>query len=119
VFTTPLGQPVSPNQVTEQSEQLSMEAGLPPIRLHDLRRGAGYDMKVVQETLRLSSITIAADIYTNLLPQLARQSAEDAAAIVLNAHHNKPGKTTHLKRRRCPAEDAPMVKCASPRSVET
>ncbi|MGI5166716.1 tyrosine-type recombinase/integrase [Spirillospora sp. CA-253888] len=92
VFTTETGQPVRPNDVTEQFEQLAMEAGLPPIRLHDLRHGAasfilaaGYDMKVVQETLRLSSITIAADIYTSLLPQLARQSAEDAAAIILGA----------------------------------
>ncbi|MEO3830334.1 site-specific integrase [Actinomadura sp. B10D3] len=92
VFTTPTGQPTNPNDVTEQFEQLSMEAGLPPIRLHDLRHGAatfllaaGHDMKVVQETLRLSSIAIASDIYTSVLPQLARQSAEDAAAIVLNA----------------------------------
>ncbi|WP_207946712.1 hypothetical protein [Actinomadura sp. 7K507] len=43
-----------------------MEAGLPPIRLHDLRHGAatfllavGYDMKVVQETLWLSSLAIS------------------------------------------------------------
>jgi len=42
-------------------------------------------MKVVQETLRLSSIAIASDIYTSVLPQFARQSAEDAAAIILNA----------------------------------
>ncbi|MFC5183204.1 hypothetical protein [Actinomadura harenae] len=42
-------------------------------------------MKVVQETLRLSSITIAADTYTSLLPQLAHKSAEDAAAVILNA----------------------------------
>ncbi|WP_395111581.1 tyrosine-type recombinase/integrase [Actinomadura sp. SCN-SB] len=101
VFTTPLGEPVTPNQVTEQFEQLSMEAGLPPIRLHDLRHGAatfllaaGYDMKVVQETLRLSSITIAADIYTSLLPQLARQSAEDAAAVVLKAGPNSRTSTS-------------------------
>ncbi|WP_067459753.1 site-specific integrase [Actinomadura macra] len=97
VFTTPTGQPVNPADVTEQFEQLSMEAGLPPIRLHDLRHGAatflltaGYDMKVVQETLRLSSITIAADTYTSLLPQLAHQSAEDAAAIILQADQQHP-----------------------------
>ncbi|MQY04534.1 tyrosine-type recombinase/integrase [Actinomadura macrotermitis] len=90
VFTTPTGQPVMPNDITDDFEQLSMEAGLPSIRLHDLRHGAasillaaGHDMKVVQETLRLSSITIAADIYTSLLPQLAQQSAEDAAALLL------------------------------------
>ncbi|MBO2460311.1 tyrosine-type recombinase/integrase [Actinomadura violacea] len=93
VFATPTGTPVEPNDVSDQFEQLSMEAGLPPIRLHDLRHGAatfllaaGYDMKVVQQTLRLSSLTIAADIYTSVLPQLARQSAEDAAAIVLGSH---------------------------------
>ena len=43
---------------------------------------AGHDMKVVQETLGLSSITIAADTYTSVLPQLARQSAEDVAALI-------------------------------------
>ncbi|WP_425458758.1 tyrosine-type recombinase/integrase [Actinomadura syzygii] len=43
---------------------LAMQAGLPPVRLHDLRQGAatillraGRDLKVVQETLGLSSIT--------------------------------------------------------------
>lgn len=95
VFTTPTGQPVDPNDVTDQFERLSMEAGLPPIRLHDLRHGAatfllaaGYDMKVVQETLRLSSIAIASDIYTSVLPQLGRQAAEDAAALIHNADHH-------------------------------
>jgi hypothetical protein len=39
-------------------------------------------MKVVQDTLGLSSITIAADTYTSVLPQLARQSAEDVAALI-------------------------------------
>jgi integrase len=63
-------------------------AGLPPIRLHDLRHGAapsmaaGHHMKVVQETLGLSSITIAADTYTSVLPELARRSAEDVAALI-------------------------------------
>ncbi|MFC4912946.1 tyrosine-type recombinase/integrase [Actinomadura gamaensis] len=92
VFTDPIGRPIRPNEVTDQFEHLAMETGLPPIRLHDLRHGAasfllaaGHDMKTVQETLRLSSIAIAADTYTSLLPQLARQSAEDAAAIILNA----------------------------------
>jgi len=56
---------------------------------NDLRHGAatlllaaGHDMKVVQETLGLSSIAIAGDTYTSVLPQLARQSAEDVAALV-------------------------------------
>jgi hypothetical protein len=68
---------------------LAYLVGLPPIRLHDLRHGAatlllaaGHDMKVVQETLGLSSITIAADTYTSVLPELARRSAEDVAALI-------------------------------------
>ncbi|MCP2342037.1 tyrosine-type recombinase/integrase [Actinomadura rupiterrae] len=92
MFTDETGGLVNPNKVTDQFELLAMEAGLPPVRLHDLRHGAasfllaaGHDMKTVQATLRLSSLSIAADIYTSLLPQLAHQSAEDAAAIILNA----------------------------------
>ena len=88
-FTNPDGTPLHPAAVTDAFEMLAYLAGLPPIRLHDLRHGAatlllaaGHDMKVVQDTLGLSSITIAADTYTSVLPQLARQSAEDVAALI-------------------------------------
>ena len=88
-FTDELGNPLHPAAVTDAFHLLAYLAGLPPIRLHDLRHGAatlllaaGHDMKVVQETLGLSSITIAADTYTSVLPQLARQSAEDVAALI-------------------------------------
>ena len=86
-------------------EQLAYLAGLPPIRLHDLRHGAatlllaaGHDMKVVQETLGLSSITIAADTCTSVLPQLARQSAEDVAALIRPAQ--APANGTARRGRR-------------------
>ena len=88
-FTNPDGTPLHPAAVTDMFEQIAYLAGLPPIRLHDLGHGAatlllaaGHDMKVVQDTLGLSSITIAADTYTSVLPQLARQSAEDVAALI-------------------------------------
>ena len=91
-FTSPHGTPLHPAAVTDVFEQIAYLAGLPPIRLHDLRHGAatlllaaGHDMKVVQETLGLSSITIAADTYTSVLPQLAHQSAEDVAALIGHA----------------------------------
>jgi integrase len=91
-FTSPHGTPLHPAAVTDMFEQIAYLAGLPPIRLHDLRHGAatlllaaGHDMKVVQETLGLSSITIAADTYTSVLPQLAHQSAEDVAALIGHA----------------------------------
>ncbi|MBE1530351.1 site-specific integrase [Actinomadura algeriensis] len=101
VFTGQNGDPLDPTLVSEQFLLLAMEAGLPPVRLHDLRHGAatillraGHDLKVVQETLGLSSITIASDTYTSVLPDLARQSAEDAAAVLLSARTKSRGKTS-------------------------
>jgi integrase len=88
-FANPDGTPLHPAAVTGLFELLAYLAGLPPIRLHDLRHGAatlllaaGHHMKVVQETLGLSSITIAADPCTSVLPELARRSAEDVAALI-------------------------------------
>jgi integrase len=101
VFTTPTGEALFPGDVTKEFERLAMAAGLPPVRLHDLRHGAatillaaGYEMKVVQDTLGLSSITIAADTYTSVLPDLACQSAEGAAAIIHNARKTTARKST-------------------------
>ena len=100
-FTDELGSPLHPAAVTDAFHMIAYLAGLPPIRLHDLRHGAatlllaaGHDMKVVQETLGLSSITIAADTYTSVLPQLARKSAEDVAALIRPAGQapTPPGK---------------------------
>jgi site-specific recombinase XerD len=89
VFTKPNGQQLHPAEVTDGFLELAAEAGLPPIRLHDLRHGAatlalaaGADLKVVQETLRHSSITITADTYTSVLPQVAYAAAEAAVALV-------------------------------------
>lgn len=52
VFTTPTGQAVHPAEVTDHFQHLARQAGLPPIRLHNLRHGAatlalaaGVDMK--------------------------------------------------------------------------
>ena len=94
---------------------LAYLAGLPPIRLHDLRHGAatllqaaGHDMKVVQETLGLSSITIAADTYTSVLPELARRSAEDVAALIRPAGQApaKPGRRRAASAARKPGGNA-------------
>ncbi|GIJ49747.1 site-specific integrase [Virgisporangium aliadipatigenens] len=89
VFTTPTGAALHPADVTDHFQFLVRQAGLPPVRLHDLRHGAatlalaaGVDMKVVQAMLRHSSITVTADTYTSVLPDLARTAAEKTAAIV-------------------------------------
>jgi integrase len=89
VFTQADGQLVHPDYVTRHFARLIKAAGLPPIRVHDLRHGAatlalasGVEMKVVQEMLGHSSITITADTYTSVLPQVARAAAQAAADLV-------------------------------------
>ena len=115
-FTDEHGAPLHPADVTCAFHVIAYLAGLPPVRLHDLRHGAatlllvaGYDMKVVQETLGLSSITVAADTYTSVLPQLARQSAEDVAALIRPAQvpipRRRPGQAAaagHGRRQSVP-----------------
>ncbi len=88
-FTELDGRPLHPAQVTDLFKELCVEAGLPPIRLHDLRHGAatlalaaGVDIKVVQAMLRHSSITVTADMYTSVLPDVARAAAEATARMV-------------------------------------
>ncbi len=89
VFTREDGSALHPDHVTDAFVQLAYGAGLPPIRLHDLRHGAatlmlagGADMKLVQALLRHSSLAITADTYTSVLPEVAREAAEAAAALV-------------------------------------
>ncbi len=96
VFTNEDGSWLHPGKVTDMFERLVALSGLPPIRLHDLRHvaatlllAAGADLKVVQELLGHSSITITADIYASVLPELAFAHAEAAAALVPRARSPK------------------------------
>jgi site-specific recombinase XerD len=58
VFTNLNGDPMAPDRLTRTFRRLTTEAGLPPVRLHDLRHGAatlalaaGVDLQIVQEML--------------------------------------------------------------------
>ncbi|GII96292.1 tyrosine-type recombinase/integrase [Sinosporangium siamense] len=89
VFTDELGRPLHPQHVTDQFYWLAYEAGLPPVRLHDLRHGAaslmlaaGVELKVVQETLGHLSSAFTRDTYTSVYPQVAAAAAEATAALI-------------------------------------
>ena len=88
-FTCPNGAPLHPASVTDMFEQIAYLAGLPPIRLHDLRHfaatlalAAGVDIKVVQEQLGHSSRAITSDTYTTVMPEVARAAAEATARLM-------------------------------------
>ncbi|MFC5821018.1 tyrosine-type recombinase/integrase [Nonomuraea harbinensis] len=79
MFTWEDGSELTPDWVSEHFWRLVFAAGLPPIRLHDLRHGAatlslaaGTDMKYVSAMLRHSSIGITSDVYTAVPPDVAR-----------------------------------------------
>jgi integrase len=98
VFTRPNGDPMAPDWLSRYFRQLNDASGLPPIRLHDLRHGAaslalaaGADLKVVQDMLGHSSIVLTADTYTSVLPEVARNVAEDTASLIIAAGCLVPG----------------------------
>jgi len=96
---------VAPDRLTRTFTVLAAQAGLPPVRLHDLRHGAatlalaaGVDLRTVQDQLGHSSIVLTADTYISVLPDVARAAAEKVAALILRAGCLVPG--TRYPRRR-------------------
>lgn len=89
VFTRENGAALHPDLATDSFARVARRAGLPPIRLHDLRHTAaslalqaGVPMKVVSEQLGHSSLAITADTYTSVLPAVARAAAEAVAGVI-------------------------------------
>jgi integrase len=89
VFARENGTPYEPTSVTKAFRALAIEAGLRPVRLHDLRHGAaslmiggGASLSVVSKVLRHSSIAITQSTYVHLLGGVGRAAAESAVAMV-------------------------------------
>lgn len=89
MFTMENGAAVHPAWLSEHFRRTSEEAGLPPIRLHDLRHvaaslmlAAGIDQKIVSETLGHSSTWFTQDTYESVVPKVAAAAAEATAAMV-------------------------------------
>ncbi|MFG2043912.1 site-specific integrase [Dactylosporangium sp. NPDC048998] len=106
VFTRPDGQPFHPNSFTKRLRYLITAAGLPPVRLHDLRHGAaslahtaGADLKTVQDQLGHASIVLTADTYTSVLPATQHKAAEATARLVLTTAR---GVRDKIRRRNWP-----------------
>lgn len=82
VFTGEFGSPLDPQRATRSFARALKRAGLPHQRFHDLRHSCaslllaqGLDLKVIQEVLGHSTITITANLYAHVLMGLKRQAA--------------------------------------------
>lgn len=89
VFTTKGRQPLRPQHVLDRFRQLTAEAALPRIRVHDLRHlaatimlSAGVPIAMVSKTLRHKNLATTVDIYGHLAQEVA-QAAVDATAAAL------------------------------------
>ena len=98
VFAHEDGEPLSPSYLTHQFNDLVEEAGLPPVRLHDLRHGAatlmllaGEELKTIADQLGHSSVVLTADTYLSVAVELGLKAAAAAARLVLNAGRSPPG----------------------------
>jgi integrase len=83
VFAHPDGTPLNPDTVTHAFGKLVRKAGLPQLRLHDLRHShatlmfkEGIHPKIVQERLGHSNIATTLNIYSHVLPGLQEAAVE-------------------------------------------
>jgi integrase len=83
IFTRDDGAPVHPDRFSELFDLHIRAAGLPRIRLHDLRHthatlglAAGIHPKIMSERLGHSSISITLDTYSHAIPGMQREAAE-------------------------------------------
>ncbi|MFJ4677229.1 tyrosine-type recombinase/integrase [Kitasatospora sp. NPDC088783] len=89
-----------PGKVSDLFGRLVEEAGLPPVRLHDLRHlaaalalVAGIDPKVVSEMLGHIDTAITRDLHRTVLDDIAREAAEAVMKLVprRRAAYPRPG----------------------------
>jgi integrase len=93
IFTTATGRPLQSDKLALRFKQILCQAGLPTIRLYDLRHtaatlalSAGVPPKVVAEELGHASTAFTLDVYSHLLPHM-----QDEAAIKVEQILARPG----------------------------
>lgn len=83
LFTTGVGTAIEPRNVNRAWEMVCERAGVPPIRVHDLRHTMatlmlrqGVDVGVVQRMMRHTRRATTSDVYTTVLEEVQRAGAD-------------------------------------------
>ncbi len=89
VFTREDGPQLRPEWISARFGVLAGQAGLPPVRFHDVRHGAasmllaaGQPPKVVSELLGHTTVAFTMDVYADVAEELAEAAAVAIAAFV-------------------------------------
>ncbi len=89
VFTTAEGHAIHPQRFSDWFAQRAKAAGLPAIRLHDVRHSyataalqAGVSPKVVSARLGHSTVQFTMDTYMHVLPAMDQEAADTIAAVI-------------------------------------
>ena len=90
VFTSPIGTPLDPRNVTREFRSMLIAASVPLVRFHDLRHTAatlllsqGVDPRTIMETLGHSQISLTLNTYSHVLPALQAAAADKLDAILI------------------------------------
>ncbi|MBZ5664208.1 MAG: site-specific integrase [Acidobacteriia bacterium] len=92
IFTTPRGEPINEEYLVKKHfKPILREAGLPDIRLYDLRHTfatlaltVGVPPKVVSEQLGHASAAFTLDTYSHVLPHMQAEAAAKMEAALVN-----------------------------------
>ena len=83
VFTADDGSSLDPERVSNAFTAIRKSAGLPPVRLHDLRHThatimikQGEHVKMVSERLGHANVQTTLELYTHVLPGMQEEAAE-------------------------------------------
>jgi integrase len=89
VFTREDGTPLRPGWISERFATLAGRAGLPPVRLHDLRHGAatmliaaGQPVKMVSAILGHAMSSFTMDVYAVATEEMSEQAAAAISAYI-------------------------------------
>jgi integrase len=99
VFTNADGQPFHPHSISQTFERIANRAGVPRIRLHDVRHThgtllikAGVPVKVVSERLGHGNPAFTIDTYQHVLPGMQAEAARTFESLINEARSGDAGR---------------------------
>jgi integrase len=107
IFTTRSGGPLDERNIAQENfARILTSAGLPSIRLYDLRHtaatnalSAGVPAKVVSEMLGHASVAFTLDVYAHVLPNMQEQGAAMVEALLFTSP-TTAGRASHRVKSR-------------------